>query len=465
MYLRILILAAALLAAACDGDKRPVVIVDDGTGGSGGAGGSGGGGVTWTFRTLDGAPDGADNTGYQPELRVAPNGRLAAAWFRSTGRTGVCQLPQRDPAPTDTWEIVYGVEQGDSFAQEVVAEIELVGRPTGVSLAFDAAGTPMVAFMGMGATGEFRCGATNTVLARRSASGWTQQVIDTDGNVPEMIFPEDVPHCANYQNACNLGELVGMWPALGVADGQPVLAYRDGHYAFGVDAEEKSDLQLWWQGRKVTAEAVSGGGSNTRLVVDDAQGIHIAHYNDQHRIGATDEYTDGIWLIHYENGGWMRERVVPVRPIAERIGLAAVDDRLGLAWHEPKEGRVRYVERKAGAWAQAEVVDAKGRTGLSPSLAFDPDGRPAIAYQRCSAAGQQGADCQASEDSLRFAIKDGKSWITSTIRSDPGKQEGLYTSLVFDSEGRPAVAFQEQVFDAIDQVVRRRLVLARGETL
>src|SRR5690606_20662690 len=184
----------------------------------------------------------------------------------------------REPGATDIWEIVYGIEGtiGGSFEQEVVTEIELVGRPTGLSLAFEPGGAPLVAFMG-GVQAEFRCGATVSAIASRGPGGWTQEIIDEEGDVPAMVFEEDVEHCANYQNACNLGGVVGLWPALGIFEGQPILAYRDIHFGFGVDAEEKSDLQLYWRGGLITAEAVSGAGSFTRLVVDDAQGIHIAH--------------------------------------------------------------------------------------------------------------------------------------------------------------------------------------------
>lgn len=457
----LIVLAALALASvvACEGGTRPVVI--DNAGGSGGEDGTGGTGPvqSWTFRTLDGA----DDTGYQPELRLSPEGRLAAVWYRPTDREGVCELADREPAPTDIWEIVYGIESGDDFTVEVVAEVELVGLPTGLSLAFDSGGAPLVAFMG-GEPAEFRCGATDSVLARRTPGGWTQQVIDSDGDVPAMVFEEDVDHCANYQNACNLGDVVGLWPALGIAAGEPVLAYRDIHYGFGVDAEEKSDLQLWWRGQRITAEAVSGAGSFNRLAVDDADGIHIAHFNPWHRISdITQDYTDGIWMIHYEGGAWSRERVVPVLQIGEGIGLASSGDRLGLAWFEPKEGRVRYVERAETSWGKPEVVDNRGRTGLAPSLAFDGEGRPAISYRTCGPAGKQGDDCLAADDRLRLARKVGGVWRTTTVRNEAGRQEGLYTSLAFDAGGRAAIAFQESFFDPIDEVVRRRLVLAREE--
>ncbi|HWV37228.1 MAG TPA: hypothetical protein VN033_02010 [Vulgatibacter sp.] len=452
------LIAGVLALASCEA-QRPEPIGEPGTGGTGGGAGGAGGGSPWTFSTVDAEAD----TGHQAELRVAPGGGLAAAWYRNTGRQGICQLPDREPAPTDVWEVVYGEERDGAFATEVVAEVELVGRPTGLSLAFDGSGAPMVAYMG-GQPAQYRCGGTDSILSTRGGGSWTHATIDADGAVPAMIFDEDVAFCADYQDACNRGDVVGLWPALGMADGSPLLAYRDIHFGFGVDAEEKADLQLWWNGSLVTAEATSGGGQFTRLAVDGAGGVHIAHYN-QHKLSSAipNVSTEGIWMLHFEGGAWSREKVVPTTPVGETLALAASGAIVGLAWHEPQAGVVRYAERSGDGWAAPQVVDNRGRTGLSPSLAFDADGNPALAYRRCGPAGQSGADCTAADDALRFAVRTGDGWKAVTVRSDEGRQEGLSTSLVFDPEGRPAILFQESYFDAQEGTVLRRLVLARGE--
>jgi len=452
------LIAGLLAIAACDA-KRPEPIGDQGTGGTGGGGGTGGEDASWTFATVDAG----DDTGHQPELRLAPDGSLAAAWYRNTGRHGTCQLPDREPAPTDVWEVVYGVEQGGAFATEVVDEVELVGRPTGLSLAFDASGAPMVAYMG-GQPAQYRCGGTDSILSTRSGGTWNRSTVDADGAVPGMIFDEDVTFCADYQDACNKGDVVGLWPALGFFDGAPALAYRDIHFGFGVDAEEKADLQLYWRGQRVTAEATSGGGQYTRLAADGAGGLHVAHYNE-HKLSSAipNVSTEGIWMLHFEDGAWSREKVVATTPVGESLALAATGGTIGLAWHEPKAGVVRYAERNGTTWAAPQVVDNRGHTGLAPSLAFDEGGRPALAYRRCGPAGQAGTDCTAADDALRFAIRTAGVWKTSTVRSDEGRQDGLATSLVFDADGRPAILFQESFFDAHDEVVLRRLVLARGD--
>lgn len=451
--------AASLLLAflGCEGGSRPAAIVNDGGAGGEEVGGGAGSGPSWTFQTLDGA----DDTGWQPELQLDKEGKLAAVWFRATQREGRCQLEGRAEAATDIYEIVYAVEEEEgNFAQEIVTEVELVGKPTGLSLAFGPDGAPLVAFMG-GEQGEFRCGATNSMLARRGAGGWEIELIDSDGDVPAMLFDEDVDHCAFYQNACNLGDVVGLWPALGIFEGAPILAYRDIHYGFGVDAEEKSDLQLYWRGNRVTAEAVSGAGNFTRLVVTEGERIHIAHYNDQHHVSdLTQDYIDGIWVIHFERGDWTRERVVPIRGVDERIGFASHGERLGLAWFDVKEGRLSFVERVEGEWSKPQIVDSRGRTGLSPSLAYDGQGRPVITYRSCGV-GKAGTDCQAEDDRLLLAVRTDGGWTRSIIRAEAAKQEGLYSSLVVGSAGAPVVAFQESFFDPIEQVVRRRLVLAR----
>src|SRR5205085_11687261 len=135
-----------------------------------------------------------------------------------------------------------------------------------LGLAFDDAGEPMIAHMG-GMMGMYRCGGSDIVLARRSGgSTWNVTTVDDDGhNTP--YFPEDATDCAQNQDECNKGDAVGPWPAVEFAQGQPLVLYRDIHFAFAQVDSQKADLELSWTSR-ITLDATHGGGTFTRVALD-----------------------------------------------------------------------------------------------------------------------------------------------------------------------------------------------------
>ena len=85
------------------------------------------------------------------------------------------------------------------------------------------------------------------------------------------------------------------------------------------------------------------------------------------------------------------------------------------------------------AW-QITTVDAAGDVGFSSSLAFGPDGQPAISYHETF-------DYE-DEDihSLKFARFSGSAWAATTLHSDIGQWVGN-TSLAFGPNGQPAISY------------------------
>src|SRR5205807_2352474 len=101
-------------------------------------------------------------------------------------------------------------------------------------------------FLG-GAEALRRCGASDAILARRAAGQWTLSTVAADSAAPPA-FMEDATQCAAGQNQCNVGDVVGEWPALGFFGAEPALAYRDIHFGFTQDDELRSDLDIAYGG-------------------------------------------------------------------------------------------------------------------------------------------------------------------------------------------------------------------------
>jgi hypothetical protein len=369
--------------------------------------------------------------------------------------------------PVDQWEVVYAELLPDgSHTVTVVDLVESAGIPEGVSLAFDGSGEPGLAYGG-GPEGGLQCGGSDLVLSRRSGGAFAPTTLDADGVVPGMTFPEDVQVCADYQNTCNLGDVVGPWPALAFEGQDPVVAYRDVHYGgLGQDSLKNADVQLYWQGQRVTADATYGGGESTRMTLGANGALAFAHINPWHLVHeVTGEFLDGIWVVRYDGAAWTRTRVVEGDTIGPQLGFQSSGPYLGLAWHDKGEDRLFFVETRDGAtWLPKELVDRAGRTGLSPSLALAPDRTPYIAYHRCGTSGAAAADCLPSEDSIRLARRVGTRWESYEVRNEPGGQEGEYLSLVLDPAGNPVVAFQAVFVDPSNGgSVTRKLIVGRSQ--
>ncbi len=223
------------------------------------------------------------NAGHQPELVRAPDGSLGVVYYRGTGQVDMCT--RTDPAaPVNRYEIVYAFENADgTFSKEVAATVNLLNLQ-GVALAYDSAGMPGIAYMG-GGEGAYRCGGTDTMLARRTGTNtWSSTTVATDGSGAPVMndsYQNDAAQCAAYQNTCNAAgqDVVGTWPSVGFSGTDPMVVFQDTHFGFAQDDFEKADMEISMGGGLIDIDSVRGCGQYAKLLVEDDGNPSIAHYS------------------------------------------------------------------------------------------------------------------------------------------------------------------------------------------
>jgi hypothetical protein len=471
--MRLPVILAALCAAvlACSGVADP----GEGPGGSGGSGATGGSGPPKSTFELKVIEEG-QSVGFQPQIARAPDGSLGVAYLRKTQEEGACS--KGDNAPLTRWEVVYAAE-ASAFAPEVVATTEVLSMD-GIGLTFDDAGQPVILYQG-GMDSFSECGGTDALMARRSVDDkgkpvWASSLVDGNGNAP-VYFPADQKACAAYQDTCNVAGadgVVGQWPALAWAGGQPLAAYRDTHFGFAEDDSEKADLETSWKYGLQTLDATYGGGLYTQAAIDGDGNPALAHYNPTGAAGGSDfpAVSPGLWVIRFDGTNWVKGdsagnpavKFKASDKIGKRIGFAATGARLGLAWREDEGHRLRYVESAdhGQTWGAPETADPKDDTGMFPSLAFDPAGQPAIAYYLCGRYNPDKTGCKQGEDALKYAVKTASGWKSQVVSGQSSFSDVTDAiSLTFDGGGKAAVAFQRQTFDPESGDAVRQVVLAR----
>ena len=90
------------------------------------------------------------------------------------------------------------------------------------------------------------------------------------------------------------------------------------------------------------------------------------------------------------------------------------------------------IRRFNGSTWSAGVVSDQTNGYSDSSLAFGPDGQPAISYSN-------------GDDDLKFARYDGSTWLVTTV--DSAGSVGDYSSLSFGPDGRPAISYYDDTND------------------
>jgi hypothetical protein len=388
--------------------------------------------------------------GYQTVAATA-GGKLAFATLATTAKKAPCVLEDRT-AEAPVFDLCVVLPSAAGFSGSIATSQPYISM-LGVGLALDNAGEPWLAYTG-GPSGQFRCGATDMMMA--SVSGGqlgTPRTIAADSASTGM--PADqATSCV--QSVCNSGDATGFWPsiALDPASGNLGVAFRDMHFGRDQSDNERSDVEFA-RGPAFsvyTVDVARGGGTYNRLAFTPAGKAAVVHY-----IAAPQP---AIWLDREGAAGWESQKLF-TGPIREGLGFGVNSQGLhALAYYDDTLKQLAYRESADGStWTAAEDVDQNGVTGYYPTLAFDDQGKPAIAYYRCGDSGA-GAGCDAAKDGLYLARRLDSSWDIRKVVGAPENLEGLYPALAF-VDGKAVIAFQSTYYDPQAQTSKVSLRIAK----
>ena len=105
-----------------------------------------------------------------------------------------------------------------------------------------------------------------------------------------------------------------------------------------------------------------------------------------------------------------------------------------ISYQDRANGDLKYAVRDGTTW-QTVTVDSEGNVGGWTSLAVLPSGHPAISY------------CDFTNYDLKYASFDGAEWQTTTV--DHGSvlwSTGKYTSLAILPSGHPAISYRDEIY-------------------
>jgi hypothetical protein len=374
--------------------------------------------------------------GYQT-VAAAAAGKVAFATLAETSQTETCTIEAR-AATSPVYGLCVVLPTASGFAGRIV-ENRAYAAKMGVGIAFDTAGEPVLAYTG-GLSANMRCGASDMLIARTSSPGTAQTI--AAGSASTGMPSDQATNCA-AQNVCNQGDATGYWPsiALDPVSGNLGVAFRDLHFGFADTDYASSDVEFaLGPGYAVyTVDVARGGGTYNRLAFSPTGMAAVVHYV---------EAKPTIWLDWQTAAGWKSQKLF-ANKIGEQLGFGINSQGLhALAYFDLNRQALAYRESADGTtWPAAEDVDRDGITGNFPSLAFDGQGNPAIAYYRCNDYGATGG-CNTEKDGLYLARRLNGVWTTRKISGESGVSDGMYTALAF-VDGKAVVAFQTSYFDPV----------------
>lgn len=428
-------LMASLACSSSDGQPDGGTFGTGGAG-SGGAGGSGGAATPrYRFESVEGCPSG----GYQTSLAAA-GGTVALATLATTAATTTC-MSMNGPVEVKSYDICYAESAGGGAFAATRVSSEGYLALTGVGLGLAPDGTATLAFTG-GQPAALRCGAGDLMVASGRGAALSTRTA-AEGSQSGGLAAGMEASC--IQNVCNSGDATGYFPAVAVSSqGEVALAWRDLHFGFANDDFASSDVEVarGVGSQPMTVDVSRGGGTSLRIAFTPDGLLGVAHYN-----GEREAAINGIYVNREVAGGWEARRLTGARA-GEQLGFAiSPAGTWSLAFYDEDMPRLVYLESPDGAsWADPVDVDTDGIIGQHPSLAFGPDGEPAVAYYRCNDYDPRDRNCDDDRDGLYLARRSGGRWRSHAVRARGGVFDGLYPALAF-AGGKAVIAFQERTFD------------------
>jgi hypothetical protein len=412
-------------------------------------------------------PLGCGSAGTQSVVAVSGS-TVAFASLAGTSQTQTCTVSMPKPltSKVEVYNVCYASGQyGGTYTSQVVTSQPYLG-PEGVGLAFNSSGTPTIAFTGVGATPPMEtCGSNDVFVTSLQGDTFSTPFQVSNGSQSNALIASQAGNCA--ENVCDEGDTTGFWPAIGFdPSGNTFIPFRDIHFGFAADDFAKSDVELaegsGTNYQILTIDVSRGGGDYNRIAFDSAGLPAVLQYNSN-LTGAA----PGVYLNHQvKPGGFGAQEAAGVWVATQlydgQIGGDQNQGQLGfgispkgvygVAYFNNQMGLLVYQDSMDGGntWSAAVPVDTNGYTGLYPSLAFDDDGNPAVAYYRCNATGPSESTCDESNDGLYLARQSGTAWTPTAIAANPNLFEGMYPALAF-VKGKAVIAFQENAYDPVSK--------------
>jgi len=287
------------------------------------------------------------------------------------------------------WELAYASSAGGGgFSRGMIATGEELGEFS--SIALGPAGAPAVAYID-GISG-------NLMLARRSGSAWSSEVVDDRG-------------FSGYDCSLEIDAAGAMHVAYSDLEAGTVRYATDAGGAWTIETIASGDfpsLALGPEGEVVVSLLSHLSSSTVQLATRDA----------------------GEWRFDTVPG--------PVQPLFTSLGLDA-DGAAHLVYGDLGrlgESELWYATNASGAWT-TELVDDDGDTGLEPELAVDPWGAVHVAYIRYI----RGDLVVLDDRMLRYATNAGGAWQAETV--DDTADTGYDPAIAIDPRGGIHIAYGE----------------------
>ena len=320
----------------------------------------------WNLTTVDSAGD----VGKHTSLAFGPNGQPAISYYDTTN--GNLKLAR-----------YYGTTWITSTVDNSAGD---VGSYT--SLAFGPDGQPAISY--------YDTTNGNLKFTRFTGSSWTNVTVDNSaGNV-------------------------GLYTSLAFGpDGQPAISYRD-------VTGQNLNLARYNGAWTITAVDSTGNvGEYTSLAFGPDGQPAISYFSQTNY---------DLKLARFDGSTWVPVIINGDAFIGQHTSLAfGPDGHPAISCQIVTSETLSVARYNGNAWATTGV-DGTGATGLFTSLAFGPDGQPAVSYYF------------SSTGDLRYARYNGTAWTTTTVEGDgtgSGMNVGAFTSLAFGPDGQPAISYYD----------------------
>jgi hypothetical protein len=323
---------------------------------------------------------------------VVPALFIAARCGAAAAGLGVVNPPP--PTPACHWTL-----------QTVDSAVDGAGWFT--SLAFDADGRPAVSYCKWQGDNL----AFSVALARFNGVHWTTEFVDESGYA---IGPTSLAFAPN---------------------GRPSIAYRDG-YSVGSPFTPWALRFAHFNGAAwvlATVDEVGNPGMGASLAYAPNGDAAISYLGS--------DLGEGLRFARLHHNAWNIELLDPDATASTTSLAFRPDGNPAIAYPVSGPGMIRYTYFNGVAWITDDVDTPDGSLG-SVSLAFAPDGKPAMAYSY--GPGQE----------IRFVrLSAGGSWIDSPLGA--AGATGVFPSLQFGANGRPAIAYLDLSDDASSLSIAR----------